>query len=210
MVSSEKPILFCVCGPSGSGKSSLCQLVIEPIERLLLSVSTTTRSPRKNEKEGEHYFFVDDATFKERISQQCFIEHAMFGAHRYGTERRNIEMAADSNSDLLLDIDVQGARELKKLHPENSVVVFVVPPSFDDLKKRLHARGTEDTARQAQRLEIARSELKQLASPAISDYILVNDDLQESALRLAAVISAERLKFARQFGAFRSNYENLE
>ncbi len=191
------PIFFCFCGPAASGKSTLCRELVRLDSRLRLSVSTTTRSPRGEEKDGIDYYFVSDAEFQNRIASGRFLEHAVFNGKRYGTELGNLESAESDGADLLLDIDVQGAEALKKLRPADTVVIFIFPPSMAVLEERFRARGTEDEEKIQARLQIARKEIETLRSPGFSDYYIENDDLQQAVKSSQAIVDAERCRFHR-------------
>ncbi len=190
-------ILFCFCGPSGSGKSTVCGELLNIVSNLKLSISTTTRSPRGDEKDGDDYFFVSPDEFKKRIDENRFIEFAEFNKNLYGTELTNIEIAKKEDKDLLLDIDVQGVIQLKKLYPANLVTIFIFPPSFEILKQRFISRGTEDHEIISARLEIAKSEIATLTTNDFSDYLLINDSLSETIDYAKGIILSERNKFRR-------------
>ena len=144
LIVKQDPILFCFCAPTAAGKTTITKELVRRDPKLLLSLSTTTRKPRPNEVEGRDYFFVTPEIFQEKVSRGEFLEHAVFSSSSYGTTKDNIERARASGADLILDIDVQGAEQIRALFPAQLVVVFVFPPSFDELKARLAARGTED------------------------------------------------------------------
>lgn len=180
--------LFCLVGPSGSGKSTLCKELLKHFSNLKLSISTTTRAPRGEEKDGAHYFFVSKEEFEKRISTGFFIEYAQFGSNLYGTEKRNIQNAFSQGFDLLLDIEVQGVLQLRKLYKELTVV-FVAPPSKEILTERL--RGRKDTSEEEinKRLKIASEEMHILIEPGVCDYIVVNNELPETLNSIKAIIS---------------------
>ena len=125
------------------------------------------------------------------------MEHAMFSMHYYGTEKRNIELAEQSGKDLLLDIDLQGVKEFKRLYPAQTVTTFVFPPSFVDLKKRLVNRASDSSEQIKNRLEVAEGEIELLSMPGFSDYFLVNDQLEEAVMQAQSIVSAERIRMAR-------------
>jgi len=194
---SRQVILFCFCGPSGSGKTSICERIVDLEPALRLSISTTTRAKRPSEEEGLHYRFVTKEVFEKQIAEGKFLEHAEYSGNYYGTELRNIEEATQSGVDLVFDIDVQGVVQLRKSFGEQAVVVFVSPPSEAALRERIALRGEnteEDTTR---RLERARDEVKQLSSPELSDYMLINDDLGRAIQDAQAIIRAERMRIER-------------
>jgi guanylate kinase len=192
----NEPLLFCFAGPTASGKSSICRKLVERDPNLRLSVSTTTRLPREGEKEAIDYYFVKKAEFRKRVEAGKFIEHAQFGDNLYGTERTQFE-DGEALSDVLLDIEVQGVRQVKKIFPQRTVVVFVLPPSLAVLEQRLRERKTEDEASIQRRLEIARVEVDALKNPDLSDYLLVNDDLDFAVDEAMNIIHAERRSLER-------------
>lgn len=191
----EEPLLFCFAGPTASGKTSICRTILEKDPTLRLSISTTTRRPREKEVEGVDYYFVSKAEFKRRVEAGKFVEHAQFGDHFYGTERAQFE--EESLSDILLDIEVQGVKQVKQLFPARVVVVFVVPPSFAILEKRLRERKTEDEEAIQRRLAIARGEFEELCKSTVSDYLIVNDDLRSASEEAMHIVQAERRKISR-------------
>lgn len=200
----RQSILYCFCAPAGSGKSTISRAVVEADPKLVLSISTTTRSPRSGEEPGVHYYFVSESAFAQKVADGEFVEHAFFGSYRYGTEKRNIEAAAAAGCDLILDIDVQGVRALKQLYGEQVVTVFVFPPSFHALEERLRGRGTESAARQLERLRRAKEELEILRGEGFSDYLIVNDRLGDAIASAQAIVRAERLRYRRLSTSFLS------
>ena len=192
------PILFCFSGPGGSGKSTICDRLVEEDGALMPSVSTTTREPRSDEQDGVHYHFVSRDEFERRIAQGRFLEHAIFGENRYGTEKTNVEAAAKKQMDVLLDIEVQGVDQVRTLFPQQTVVVFVFPPTFEALAQRMRGRGSDDETAIAQRLEIAEQEIERLRQPTFSDYLLLNDVLDEAVKTAQAIVRAERMRLWRR------------
>lgn len=209
MWSKREQILFCFCGPSGSGKTSICRELIGQVPKLENSISTTTRAPRGKEQDGVDYYFVNPEQFQKKINEGEFIEHASFSGNSYGTEKRNVQRAEQAGNDLLLDIEVQGVAQLKKLFPSRVVTVFVFPPSFQELEKRIVGRGTEDKEKIARRLETAKKEIEVLSAANFSDYLLVNEDLVLAVQKAVEIISAERSKFTRQNRTFLSKLLKL-
>ncbi len=195
-------ILFLFCAPAASGKSTVCHLLLERDSHLKRSVSTTTRPPREGEVDGNDYNFVSVEEFNRRVKDGLFTEYAEFGGYLYGTEKKNIENAESGGFDLLLDLDVQGVEQVKKLYPEKVVTIFIFPPSFAVLEERLRSRGTDSVERQEQRLALAFKELEKLRSEGFADYLLINDQLEDSITEAQAIISAERQKFSRQTSEF--------
>ena len=193
----ERPILFCFCGPTASGKSTISRRLVKSINTLGLSISTTTRAPRPGEQDGVEYFFVSNDEFEARVKAGRFIEHANFNEKRYGTEFTNIENAAKRGDDLLLDIEVQGVQILKQKYPGDVVTVFVFPPTFMALEARVRARGAENEQQIAQRLTIARKEIEILRDPKFSDFLLINDELDRAVLEATSIITSERQRLSR-------------
>lgn len=204
MLSKREQILFCFCGPSGSGKTSICRAVLDKTQGIENSISTTTRSPRGAEKNEVDYYFVSEEEFLKKIEAGDFIEHASFSSKRYGTEKINIARSANNGNDLLLDIEVQGVSQLKNLYKNQVVTIFVFPPSFTELEKRIRGRGTEDESKIQERLETAKKEISTLSSDGFSDYLLINDDLEKSIDLACEIIMAERNKYSRQKQSYTS------
>lgn len=205
-MSGKRPIVFIVSGPSGCGKSTLVRRLLQRDHRLLFSVSYTTRAPRGAERPGEDYHYVSREEFQSRLAQGEFLEWAEVYGHYYGTHRCYLERASAEGRDLVLDIDVQGAQQLRS-RVADAATIFVLAPSREELERRLRARAedSEDTIRR--RLEQARREI---AHATAYDYLLVNQDLEESVENLAAIVRAERLSRRRiqdQIGPILSAFE---
>jgi len=183
-------IVYIVSAPSGSGKSTLVNELFKLTPRLMFSVSYTTRLPRGSEQNGKEYSFVSRQEFERMIAAGEFLEYAeVFGKHLYGTARRFLREAEVSGNDLLLDIDVQGAAQVKKNLPE-AVSIFILPPGREELEWRLRHRGLESEEELQRRLDTARREI---ANYSAYDYILINDRLEQSTDELRAIVLAERL-----------------
>ena len=178
-------IFVAVTGPSGSGKTSVCKALLGMFPRLRFSVSLTTRPPRPSEVDGEDYHFVSEAEFRERIRRGDLIEWAENYGHLYGTSRKAMEEALKGH-DLLLDVDTRGARALKKAWP-GGIFVFIVPPSIEELERRLRARGSETEETIRRRFDNAIREIREIVW---YDYIIVNDELDAAIDRLRAVYLA--------------------
>jgi len=180
-------MLFVISGPSGSGKSTLCKKVLSKVENLFFSVSHTTRQKRENEYEGKDYYFISEEQFKKMINNKEFVEWAIVHGNYYGTSRKEIEEKA-SKGDVLLDIDVQGASQIK-LKFKNAIFIFIMPPSYDELKNRITNRGNEDSASIEKRLRIAKEEIKCYKN---YDYIIINDEVDKAVEELSSIIISER------------------
>jgi len=177
-----------ISGPSGVGKGSVVRLLLERDPTLYFSVSITTRPPRPGEEDGRHYRFVSEERFDELLQEGAFIEWAEVFGHRYGTPAGPVEAAREGGRDAVLEIDVQGARTVRARVPD-AVLVFLTPPSGVELARRLRARGTEDEAELARRLEVAERELEQAAW---FDHVVENDELKRAATDVAAIIERYR------------------
>lgn len=189
---SEKGKLIVISGPSGAGKSTVVFKAMEGRDDLCFSTSVTTRKPRPNEVDGREYFFVDLDRFAEMIANDELLEHAVYVANSYGTPRKYVEDKLNSGMNVLLDIEVQGARQVAEKMPE-AVKIFIIPPSLNELERRLVGRGT-DTARAIEaRLIRARQEYQEAD---FYDYIIVNDDADRAAEELTAIILAEHCRAA--------------
>jgi len=185
---SQKGLLFVISAPSGCGKTSLVERLIKICPGLVRSVSITTRKPRKDERTNKDYKFVSKATFEKLKKSGKFLEWAKVFDHYYGTSREFVNKWIKRKKDVLLTIDVQGALKIKKRRP-NSVFVFVLPPSRDELKKRLKKRKTEDPTEIKKRLTIAKWEM---SHTKYYDHRIVNDKLHLAARRLKTIVLAER------------------
>jgi guanylate kinase len=176
--------LVVLSGPSGVGKSSVVKAVAAGHPEIWVSVSVTTRPPRPGETDGVEYRFVDDATFDRLVAEGAFLEHATFAGHRYGTPRGPVEERLRAGVPVLLEIDLQGARQVREAVP-TALLVFLAPPSWEELVRRLTGRGTEDPEVVRRRLDAARVEL---AAEAEFDEVVVNSSVQEAADRLVALM----------------------
>jgi guanylate kinase len=189
----RKGLLLVVSGPSGAGKTTLCREIRAMMPGLRPSVSYTTRRPRPGEKNGREYFFVDSPTFGRMVEEDEFAEWAVVYGHRYGTPRKAMADMIARGIDVLLEIDVQGAMQIKARFPE-AVNVYVLPPSIGELRRRLEQRAGDAPEEIARRLRRAREEVRSFRQ---YDYIVRNEDLKEAVKALEAIITAERVKTAR-------------
>ena len=186
-------ILFIVSGPSGGGKTSLVKEALKYIENLSFSVSVTTRKPREGEVDGKDYTFVSEAGFREMIKEGKFAEYASVHGHLYGTPLEELENARKSGVDMILDIDIQGARQIKEKYGAG-VFCFVLPSSFGILRERLIERGSEKSGDLEKRLSEARREMEEINN---YDYIIINDSFDEAFDCLSAVIKSARCEYSR-------------
>ncbi len=186
-------ILFVVSAPSGAGKTSLCRELIDSLSDLRQSVSFATRQRREGEQDGVDYHFVDMEFFQRMIEKQQLAEWAEVHDNLYGTSLEILNVAAKDGIDLLLDIDCQGAAQLKKSYRQG-VFIFILPPSYAELEKRLRDRGTDDEDVILRRLQNAEQEISQAVW---YDYLIINDDFQFTKDRLMAIVAAERCRVSR-------------
>ncbi|MEE9176005.1 MAG: guanylate kinase [Thermodesulfobacteriota bacterium] len=188
-------ISFIVSGPSGGGKTTLAKGVLDKLDNLRFSVSYTTREPRDGEIDGRDYRFISEAEFQKMVQKKRFIEHALVHGNYYGTPLDEFENARTSGVDLLLDIDVQGASQLRKGYP-SAVFCFVLPPSFEILKERLIERNSDRDNDINKRLIRAKEETEELNSENY-DYIIVNDNIDQALERLSSIIVSTRCESKR-------------
>lgn len=181
-------LLVVVAGPSGVGKGTVHRRVRAALPDSTLSVSVTTRDPRPRERDGVDYHFIDRATFDAMADQGELLEHAAYAGHCYGTPRAGVREAVDAGKVVVLDIEVQGALQIRQ-HVPDALLVFLAPPSLEELERRLRGRGTEDDAAVQRRLDTARRELAEQAS---FDVVAVNDDLEVCVSQVVDAIRAVR------------------
>jgi guanylate kinase len=197
--------LFVMTGASGVGKGTVRAKVLERT-RLFYSISMTTRPPRPGERHGVDYYFVDRPTFEALLEEEGFLEHAEYVGHLYGTPKAPVERALERGEDVLLEIEVQGALQVKGKIPE-AVLIFLLPPSLSELKRRLVFRGTDGPEKIARRLEQAEWEIR---NAHLFDYLVVNDVLEEAVADFLAIITAERRRRERMGEALRKALERDE
>ena len=188
----EKGKLIVISGPSGAGKSTVVFKAIEGREDFCFSTSVTTRKPRPGEVDGREYFFVDPDRFKEMVANDELLEHAEYVANSYGTPRAYVDEKLNAGLNVLLDIEVQGARQIREKKPD-AVMIFIIPPSLEELERRLKGRGTDTDRAIEARLIRARQEYQEAD---FYDYIIINDDADKAARELSAIILAEHCRAA--------------
>jgi len=197
--------LFVVAAPSGAGKSSLVKALMELDSRVLPSVSHTTRRPRGQEKHGREYFFASQQEFDAMVLGSAFLEWANVHGHRYGTSRKAIEDRIAQGADVILEIDFQGAIQIKKIFT-NAVLIFILPPSWEELRSRLERRG-EDTPEVIElRLKNAALELAQAKE---FDFVIINELFERALFDLKAIVHAQRLKYSAQRRARADTFKAL-
>ena len=186
--------IFIISAPSGSGKSTLVQRLLERDKNLLFSISYTTRAPRGQEKNGKQYHYISREEFERRLANGEFLEHAIvFGQHYYGTHRSILDQSIAEGKDLVLDIDVQGARQLKDKFPE-AVSIFILAPSRQTLEQRLRTRSEDAEVVIERRLRTAAAEIRNWND---YDYVLVNEQVEDSTETLLSIVRAERVRCSR-------------
>lgn len=189
----EQGMLIVVSGPSGVGKGTLCNILLSRVENLFMSISATTRPPRAGEIDGVNYVFMSHESFEDKIAKGQFLEWAKVYNNYYGTPKETVSKKLSEGKDVILEIDIQGAAQVKNNCPEG-IFIFISPPSIDELKKRIIKRGSDTEDSIELRMECAREEME--ASLGY-DYIVLNDDLDKAALMLQSIVLAERCKVSR-------------
>lgn len=198
--------VFIISAPSGSGKSTLVHRLLKTVPNLVFSISYTTRPPRPGEVHGVDYKFISRKEFEARLENQEFLEHAEVFGNYYGTHREEFDNAVHQRKDLVLDIDVQGARQLKVAIPQ-AISIFVLPPSKSVLEQRLRARSQDSEEVIQRRLRGAAAEVQNYTQ---YDFVLINRDIEEASARLATIVEAERLRKARMEEEVRPILESFE
>jgi guanylate kinase len=186
--------LFVVAAPSGAGKSSLVKALMELDSHVLPSISHTTRPPRGQEKHGREYFFVSNEEFDKMVLDSAFVEWAHVHGHRYGTSKKMIEERIAQGADVILEIDCQGATQIKRIFA-NAVLIFILPPSWEELRSRLERRGEDSADTIELRLQNAAEELRQARE---FDYVIINELFERALFDLKAIVHAQRLKYSAQ------------
>ena len=191
----KKGKLFVITAPSGTGKTAIIDIIRKKVEGIGYSVSHTTRPPRRGEVNGVHYCFVAREDFEKMIEAHEFVEWAIVYDHLYGTPVSSVESTLSSGRDLLLDLDIQGAQEIKKQFPE-ATLIFILPPSLKILHERLKRRSAQDDTNIALRMEKTVEEIKKCRD---YDFLIINDDLNQAAREVEAIIVAQRTRTERRF-----------
>lgn len=193
----RRGLMFILSSPSGAGKTTLSKMLLAKDSEIRLSVSATTRPPRPGEIDGVHYHFVSPERFQAMIEEDDFYEWAEVFGHRYGTPKGMIRAGLKEGQDFLFDIDWQGTQQLYQKDQQDVVRVFILPPSIDELHRRLKGRATDSAEVIAARMERARAEISHWDG---YDYVIINDEVEVCFAKVCAILEAERMKRARQTG----------
>jgi len=193
LLEKKRGLILVISAPAGAGKTTLCKRLLQVSPSFTYSVSFTTRPPRKNEIEGVDYYFVSREEFEKMIEEEAFLEWAGVHGQLYGTSVKLLDRAIEGEKDVVLEVDVKGGKKIKKKYPE-AILIFVVPPSWEELRERLKGRATEDAEKIKQRLIRAKKEVKFFR---FYDYFIINDGINKALQDLLAIINAERCRVNR-------------
>ncbi len=189
----QRGLLVVISGPSGTGKGTVCKKLLSERKNVKYSVSATTRKPREGEVEGKNYFFVSESQFLDMLEKDALIEWDKYCDNYYGTPKAYVDECVDKGMDVILEITVEGALEIKQKYPE-CVLIFIIPPSLEELRRRIESRNTECCDVIEKRLMNATNELKYVSK---YDYLILNDSIDDAVLNIQKVLDAERLKPSR-------------
>ncbi len=198
MNNNRRGMMLIFCAPSGTGKSTITHEIITQDPNVKFSLSATTRKPRDGEEHGVHYHFMDDKEYDETLGNGGFLEHASVFKHKYGTLKAPVMKSLDEGHDVIFDIDWQGARQLKETAPNDCVLIYILPPSLKELKRRLVSRNKDNLETIEHRMNEAKSEVSHYGE---FDYIVKNDNLQDIMGQINSIIICERLKKHRNLKA---------
>ena len=193
----NRGLVLIISSPSGAGKTTICKKLIEEVNNLNLSVSVTTRLKRSDEVDGKDYFFRSDKEFDDMVKQEKFLEYAKVFDYSYGTLKSEIDTKIINGINVIVDIDWQGTRQIEQHIPDDIVKIFILPPSINELEKRLGARATESQDSFKKRMSEARKEISHYSE---YDFIIINEDIQESVNKIKTILHSESLRKRRQVG----------
>ncbi len=191
----NKGLVLVISSPSGAGKTTICKRLIDEVEGIDLSVSVTTRKKRKDEIEGQHYFFKNENQFSRLLQQNEFLEHANVFGYLYGTLKSEVISKIKNGIDVIVDIDWQGTRQIERFLPKDIVKVFILPPSIEELENRLGKRASENKENFIKRMSEAKEEISHFNE---YDFLIVNDEIQKAVSQIKSIIFSERLRRYRQ------------
>ena len=204
MIKSKKQgLLIVISAPSGAGKGTIINKMLEKNKNLWLSISATSRPMRSNDIEGETYYFYTKEEFQQKTKEDYFLEYALYANNYYGTPKKYIQEHLDKGQDVILEIEIQGAMQMKKIIPE-ALFVFVMPPSLKELRQRLINRGTDSKEKILERFKIAYQEMNEVTK---YNYVVINDDVENAADKILAIIKSERCRVDRIEEVFLNNEE---
>jgi len=193
----RRGLMLVLSSPSGAGKTTLSRKLLASDPSVAMSISTTTRQARSGEEEGKDYFFVSPSMFRQMAEGGAFLEHALVFGHHYGTPKEPVQLALAKGRDVLFDIDWQGTQQLREQAGDDLVSIFVLPPSHDELERRLRARAQDAEDVVQARMAKANNEISHWAE---YDYVVINDDLDSTLQKIRTILDAERMKRGRQTG----------
>ena len=202
----KKGLLIVLSGPSGSGKGTICKSFLEKNEKVGLSISATTRAPRDGEVDGTHYFFIDKPKFEEMIQKKELLEYVHVFDNYYGTPKKYVDDKIESGDDVILEIEIEGAKNIKTSYPD-AVLIFVLPPTIEELRRRICIRGTETMEQIEKRLDRSIREISEIEQYS---YFIVNDDLEYSVKELEAIVLAEKNRVSRYTKQIRELYQDYK